>query len=262
MHTPGVRIISISDYAQGDVEKEAETVDGFLPFILRAWNRFVRLFLDELIMRNDTILGKVQNIFYRFEFQGAGAKGNKPHVHCGITLEDEPESVTVSRICCDSLMFHSAVYGGDYETLKSRGVFETESDYKSWVGIVRCVQHHDCSKTEYRCLKKTDSNGNKICRYRRQPLPAPYDMVDDSWFVEMEMPYGDDVYELLEEMRLAKKEGDKWVVTEKNMKAGKWNYLSRRDEFFLSSIPLVSAICGSSTNVDMCDRKFQVIAIL
>ncbi len=43
-------------------------------------------FLQELVMRNDTIIGKVKHMFNRYEFQGAGAKGNKPHVHCGILL--------------------------------------------------------------------------------------------------------------------------------------------------------------------------------
>ena len=58
-------------------------------------------------------------------------------------------------------------------------------------------------------------------------------------------------------MHLARKLDGKGSV-DKCMLAGKWRYFSRRDEFFLSSIPLVSAICQSSTNVDMCDRKFQV----
>lgn len=42
------------------------------------------------------------------------------------------------------------------------------------------------------------------------------------------------------------------------MLAGKWHYMSKPEEFFLASVPLLSAICHSSTNVDMCDRKFQV----
>ena len=49
-------------------------------------------------MRNDTIVGKVKNIFYRFEFQGARAVGNKPHVHSGITLYEEPDIVFAKRI--------------------------------------------------------------------------------------------------------------------------------------------------------------------
>jgi len=127
---------------------------------------------------------------------------------------------------------------------------------------VDCVQHHDCSKTQYRCMKVTDAEGNKICRYRRQP-PLPVDADPQGWFEEMAMPYPEDVYLLLEEMGLAHKEEDffepdgKWVV-DNSLQAGKWHYYATQNEFFLATIPLVSAICRSSTNVDMCDRKFQV----
>jgi len=34
------------------------------------WWRFTRVFLQQLIMSNDTIVGKVKSMFYRCEFQG------------------------------------------------------------------------------------------------------------------------------------------------------------------------------------------------
>ena len=257
MQTPGVRMIvnAVRKFCECDDDKMDEVMDGYLPFVIRAWERFVRVFLQELVMRNDNILGKVRNLFYRFEFQGAGAKGNKPHVHCDITLESEPESVTAGRICCDSLSFHTSMYGADYDTLKGLGVFGDKKEFEEWVSVVGAVQHHDCSKMEYRCMKATDAEGNKICRYHRQPHPPPF--VIGNWFERMDMPYGEKAYELLKEMGLCERDADGWKV-DKCMLAGKWHYSSRPDEFFLSTIPLVSAICRSSTNVDMCDRKFQV----
>jgi hypothetical protein len=152
-------------------------------------------------------------------------------------------------------MFHSSVFGGDFDTLRDLRIFNQKDAYNAWVELVACVQHHDCAKTEYRCMKATDAEGNKICRYRRQPLPPQ--AVSGPWFNEIQMPYGDDVYDLLGEMGLAEKRGEQWEMA-KCMLAGKWHYLSRRNEFFLATIPLLSAICQSSTNVDMCDRKFQV----
>jgi len=56
-------------------------------------------------MKNHNILGQVKNCFYRYEFQGAGAKGNKPNVHCGIILYDENDIATVKRICGETLLF-------------------------------------------------------------------------------------------------------------------------------------------------------------
>jgi len=88
MHTPGVAEITqaIRNFSNGDDVKLAELTDSYLPFILRAWERFVRLFVQELLLRNDDIVGKVQNLFGRFEWQSAGSPGNKCHFHCGITL--------------------------------------------------------------------------------------------------------------------------------------------------------------------------------
>ena len=47
-----------------------------------------------------------------------------------------------------------------------------------------------------------------------------------------------------------------WILDE-NMSTGKWHYPADRREFFIASIPLLSAITRSATNVDMCDRHFQ-----
>ena len=259
--TPGVRVITraIKEYAESledDDERELRDIfTAYLPITLRAWARFVSFFLEKLVILNYEILGRVKHLFYRYEFQEAGSLGNKPHVHCGITLHEEPVDVTVGRIACSTLLFHSKCYGADYETMHDLGIFENEKDYENWQEVVASVQHHDCSKAQMRCMKKTDADGKKICRYHRQPrVPVG---VTAPWFDEIPMPYPEDVYQLLEEMDLARKVEDQWCV-DKRMRAGKWHYFSRGDEFFLSSIPLVSAICQSSTNVDMCDRKFQV----
>jgi len=138
-----------------------------------------------------------------------------------------------------------------------------QADYERWQTVASRVQCHDCSATQFRCMKARNAEGEKICRYHRQP-PLEFNQESRGWFDEIEMPYGDDVYELLEELGLAHKAWDKdrfcerWFVDEQ-LRAGKWHYAARpREEFFLSTIPLVSAICRSSTNVDMCDRKFQV----
>lgn len=222
----------------------------------------MRFFCQELIMRNSTIIGRVKNLFYRFEFQGAGAKGNKPHVHCGLTLYPEPEEVSVSRICCNSTNFHTTLYKTDFESLLREGVVSNYGEYERWQAIVAYVNIHNCNAAQYRCVKATTASGEQICRYHRQPeLPAAAD--SNGWFEEISMPYPDDVYKLLQELDLASArydyqlDTDRWYVSD-DLKAGKWHYSARQDEFFIASIPVVSAICRSSTNLDMCNRKFQV----
>jgi len=259
--TPGVRNITqaIRELAAGDVNMERELTDAYLPFMLRAWERFVRVLLQELIMHNDKIIGKEHHMFYRFEFQGAGSQGNKPHVHMGVTLEEEPNQTSLDRICCSSVEFASKLFQTDFDTLRDQGLVSDLADFNTWCEVFENVNTHDCYRAGGRCMKATNSEGDKICRYRRQPV-MPYGV---PWFERIDVPYTEEVYALLEEMGIAGKEFDinsqceKWVLRDMLL-AGKWHYRARSDEFFMASIPLLSAITRSSTNVDLCDRHFQV----
>ena len=55
----------------------------------------------------------------------------------------------------------------------------------------------------------------------------------------------------------SRKNSDEWVV-DGCLKAMKWHYLSYRYEFFLFSVPLLSAIVLVTTNANKPDRKLQV----
>lgn len=258
--TPGIRELTraIKAVSCGNVDREMELSESYLPFALRAWERFVRVLLQEVVVRNDAIIGRVKSLFYRYEFQGVGSRGNKPHVHCGVTLEPESADVSAARICCSSLSFHHS----SYESLAAAGIVSDFDDYERWRQIVSCVNHHDCTNTQFRCAKVTSADGTRLCRYHQQP-PLPLSACGRAWFQPIDMPYSDDVYSLLASMNLACENDDACVdgypwILDGSLTAGKWHYPARQDEFFLASIPLLSAICRSATNVDMCNRKFQV----
>jgi hypothetical protein len=178
-------------------------------------------------------------------------------------LQEEPEEVSVRRICCNSLLFHDKAFNADFESLYRQGVVKDLAEYEQWQTIVSCVNFHDCSATQFRCMKAINAAGERICRYHRQP-PIPPHEDPSGWFEQINMPYGDETYELLAEMGLAHEELDtqleseqRWNVAQE-LRAGKWHNHARQDEFFIASIPLVSGICQSATNVDLCDRKFMV----
>ena len=262
--TPGVRKITeaIRQYAEHDILNPIplyELTEAYLPFILRSWERFISVLLQELIMRNDNIIGKVHNMFYRYEFQEAGAKGNKPHVHIGVTLEPEPKHISSGRISCMSASFASTMYGTDYHTLRDLGVVADRHEYEVWLNIFSHVNTHDCDKCGQRCKKAINAEGEKICRYHKQPI-APYNVFGD-WLADIPVPYPEEIYILLEEMGLATKNSDcrsnGWTLHE-CLATSKWHYRAHQCEYFLASIPLLSAITRSSTNVDLCSRHFQV----
>jgi len=166
-------------------------------------------------------------------------------------------------VCCRSKEFHSPLYGTDYESLLNLGVVRDRDDFDSWCDVVACVNHHDCNRAGGRCRKATNAEGDKVCRYRRQPpwyLSPPGNQ--GAWFTPITVPYPEEVYSLLMDMGLARRERDKWFepehwVLNECLAAGKWNYRSDSDEFFLASIPIVSAILRPSTNFECCDVRFQ-----
>ena len=210
-------------------------------------------------MRNDSLIGKVHNMFYRYEFQGAGSRGNKPHVHIGVTFKPELKGISSARIACMSTSLASSLYGADFDNLLKLGDVSDKEEYHEWCKVFSCVNIHDCEKCEHRCMKATNAQGEKVCRYRKQPSPSWGVM--GLWLENIEVDYTLEVYELLEEMGLASRNLDprsnRWTLHE-SLTAGKWHYPGDRREFLIVSIPLLSAITRSPTNVNMCDRHFQV----
>jgi hypothetical protein len=144
---------AIKRVANGNEDVEDDLISANMAFSIRAWQHFATVLLEKLSFRNDSIFGKVKSMFYRFEFQDAGALGNKPHVHCGITLEDEPAETSVARISCESATFSSPAYKSDYQSLLAEGIVADEYDYNSWQTLVKSVQVHDCAKVQNRCMK-------------------------------------------------------------------------------------------------------------
>ena len=86
-------------------------------------------------MRKDTIIEIVHNMFYRYEYQGAGAKGNKPHVHIDATLDPEPEEISSASICYMSTSFATSLYGTGNERLKKIGVVADKREYDEWCTV-------------------------------------------------------------------------------------------------------------------------------
>jgi hypothetical protein len=225
----------------------------------RASEGFVRVLLDELIKRNASIIGHAKGVICRCEFQGAGAKGNRPHEHAGITMESEPSSVSVARLCCSSTEFATQLYGADYDPVVGLGIVSGRAEYDERAyRLVKTPQTHWCDNAHGRCMIKLDSQGNRICRYRKQP-PLPFGQ-SGGWFEDAGPTYTPEVFGLLGKLGLAEKvrrqlseedakylrehghdglvcewERSRWQVHEV-FGIGKWHYHALQDEFFLARV--------------------------
>jgi hypothetical protein len=81
----------------------------YLQVIVRLWHRFVKYLLRWISTSKERPLGPVAHYFARWEFQDGKGRGNKPHLHMGITLEKSAEQTTdrmLRRIAnCDTNMW-------------------------------------------------------------------------------------------------------------------------------------------------------------
>ena len=142
----------------------------------------------------------------------------------------------------------------DYDTLVRDGVVENNSDYSNLMDLCTKLQTHDCTKANRRCMKRKASDDTFICRVPRHPPSFQYT------FEERTGLYDDDTLRRLEYLDLAatcELCGDHWNV-DAAFKGGMWHYPAYRDEHFSPTVPRLFAMLQSSTNVQVCDRKFQV----
>ena len=51
---------AIKRESAGDSASERELTDAFLPFVLRIWERFVRVLFRQLLVRNYSIIAKIR----------------------------------------------------------------------------------------------------------------------------------------------------------------------------------------------------------
>ena len=87
-------------------------------------------------------------------------------------------------------MFHS-----DFETLYKFIVVSDQADFDSWCNIVTCVNYHNCSKIQGRCMKATNVDDDKVCHYHRQPPmhSSPFGNTG-AWFTPISIPYPDETF--------------------------------------------------------------------
>jgi hypothetical protein len=164
--SPGVQELVESLVASlpnpGPTNREAENIiNAHVALISRAFHRYVHHFLQYIETSPDRPLGEVKYLWGRMEFQDGG-KGNLPHLHFGVTVKNETRAQLAQRIFCDRQDF--AVPGvTDFNTLLRDGLVTDWQDYMHLLEQLK-FQVHDCSKAKGKCLKRTGSDGQPVCR--------------------------------------------------------------------------------------------------
>jgi DNA replication protein DnaC len=222
---------------------------------LKSWRRTVHILMKYFLESPDHILGNIKTYFLRWEFQSAGSIGNKPHVHMGLTLHDEPEEATLDRICNKTKELFSECFQTDEVSLSRNGLIDEQFTYNDILPLSK-LQQHSCEMGNGRCMRR-DGEGNERCRVPLHPQS------DKNWFEELEpFKMDEDLARILEDLGLCEiVEGE--VVYDEKLRAGRWHYKSDGvTDHAVPTIPALLAIFKSTTNVQHCDPRFQVAYLI
>ena len=175
--TFGVRKIreAIIEAGNYDDDETDRRMQENASIILRAWERSVRHFFDYIVNSPSKPFGDVIQYWLRFEFQGDGSPGNKPHVHAGLTVNRETyDEEAVNKAVMNKIQYcFTEGYSTDYETLKRYNLVESRLEYVNLDKEMEDLQTHFCSRSKGKCQKRT-RDGKFKCRVPRHDPSFTY----------------------------------------------------------------------------------------
>ena len=228
-------------------------LQNYAVIMCRSWERTGRYFWNYIQYSSERPLGHVKCAWMRYEFQSAGALGNRPHIHGGVTLHPEPEQVSLERIRCSIKDFFTASARTDLPHLIQDGFISDLEQFIPMFSLASQLQSHSCVRAGSRCMKRRASDDSLICRVPKHPPGLSY------YFQEKEGLYDEQTLERLQFLDLGTLDPytNKWTPL-RAFRGGFWHYPAQPGEHFVPTVPLLFVALRSSSNVQLCDRKFQV----
>ena len=224
-------------------EKYRACMQTYMPVILRMWSLTVDHLNKYLLESSERLLGEIVNIWGRTEFQSLIR--NVPHYHLllwlkNITLEELKDLVASTkkhlRFKFDELL-HS-----DLQIVKN--THDMEQIFESFVKI----HTHNCEKGNNRCMKKTDAQRNKVCRF------PSYQPSNITWLKEIPQRFSDEAMSVLLEVGLAEGEIDDFELVQE-VKCHKFSYHATNKDHIMPNSPTLFALTLSSGNVSLITDK-------
>ena len=232
-------------------------IKNYLVILNMAWHRTVKYFFEYLVNSDEKILGaKVDTYWLRFEFQGHGALGNRPHVHAGVSFKEKVgKKASVERVACLMSKIFNEEKGTDRYSLIKSGIVKDDDEFADLFELANNVTQHNCARGGSRC-QKLQKNGSTKCR-----VPN-HGHFDGNCFVKNNALYDINTLELLEKLGLAKKLcncGDRQHVPVpcEELQGGRYNYETTTPEIRVPTISEIFIMFQSVTNVQVCNCRFS-----
>ena len=224
-----------------EVKKEA--VNAYMVTLVRCWSRSVKYFINLLTYSSENLLGSIEKIWGRAEFQTT--TGNLPHYHILVWSKSGTYDRNKLIQCSEKAIF--SIFKEMFET-NVDFFSSTEDMIKKYDDCVR-IHTHSCEKSRFRCMKRKDLNGDKICR------TPPYPPSHHHWKMEITQQYPKGSLDYLFELGLAKKVNNSIQVTEQ-LRCEKWMYAASSGEHILPTNVKMFLINESSVNLLLCTGLF------
>ena len=232
-------------------------IKNYLVIMNIAWHRTIKYFFEYLVHSDEKILGaKVDTYWLRFEFQGHGALGNRPHVHAGVSFKEKVEKfASVERIACLMSKIFNEDKGLDRYSLIRDRIVKDDFDFGTLFQLANDLTQHSCARGGSRCMK-LQKDGSKKCR-----VPNHAHFTGDCFVVNNAL-YDVDTLDLLEKLGLAEKECKcgNWEhvpVPCDELQGGRYNYQTTVPEIRVPTIPEIFIMFQSVTNVQVCNCRFS-----
>ena len=219
---------------------------SYMSTIVRCWSRSVQYLINLITYSNENILGKVDKIWGRAEFQSTA--GNLPHYH--VLLWIKPGTFnTNDLIQCSAKNILSTIRNIAHSSL---GLVENdEAEIQNLYRLCLDIHSHCCAKGAYRCHKRVDVDGNKICR------TPPYPQSHHHWVMEIDQQYPTEALKYLERLGYANFNDGNGSKVFGKLKCEKFMYAAEKGEHILPvSVPLF-ALTKSSVNLLRVLFKFS-----
>ena len=243
---PGLRKIfsALDAKFPKDVCKEEDrksAIQSEMVTMLRAWERASRLVMKYIETSPEQPLGKVNKIWYRYEFQDEAC--GFPHVHALIwTAEDCFSEAVRSRICCSATTFLGNL-------LTEVGSHNYSLDELNELrDLFNRYQSHSCFKAKFRCQKKTDKLKRKTCRMPKYPPSANFT------YKCIHKELSEETIAVLKNIGLAESSDfDCSVTIDQRLCGGKHHYPTESNTHTSPTNAKIFALVRSSTNLQICD---------
>ena len=136
--------------------------------MLRNWMETARIYMDYITLSPERPLGKVEHIWWRFEFQDA--VGNLPHIHALLWLEEgsETQEVTEGRIRGSNV---DLITADEVDQLIAEGLLSCRDEAIAVKELARRLLNHICSD---RCQRRIGVEDNELrCRVTDNAQESP-----------------------------------------------------------------------------------------